>query len=394
MVAVFPYPASYPDPGSILIVRSRFRLTMGMAIGEEGNRMLIAGVHAAVLVPRDSQGELDEAALARELGFLVDSGIRNLVFNGATGEYCLSAPWDVERCLQIAKATLPGEVSFLCGIGAAGLPETLMLGRMAIDSGSKALLLPMPHFFPYEQDDLAAFVRVVASELSAPILLYNLPNFTSELEIETIKRLILECENIIGIKDSGDSLAILRALTEARIGASRIIGNDALLSQALTEGVCDGVVSGVACVLPELIQALFTCSPSSTEFRAATAHVAEFISRIDVLPVPWGLKAIAEARGIFDATYLQATSARRAKQIDELRAWFHGWSWNLARQDQILQSTGAGRIDQSAGDLKSDRRTPQRSAEDVQKGVAGEIRVRSSPEPGDFQGTYPWAKET
>jgi hypothetical protein len=51
----------------------------------------------------------------------------------------------------------------------------------------------------------------------------------------------------------------------------------------------------------------------------------EFIAKIDVLPCPWGLKAIAEARGIAPATYHQPVSERRAKQISDLQAWLKGW---------------------------------------------------------------------
>lgn len=289
----------------------------------------IGGVYAAVLVPRDARGDLDERALDRHLNYLVARGVTNFVFNGATGEYCLASPEDLKRCLQVAKSLLPPVANFLCGIGSAGLKGALALGELSIEAGAQGLLVPMPHFFRYAQGDLAAFVRAVAAALPAPVLLYNLPQFNTGLEASTVLDLLRECENVVGIKDSSGSLDILRAIRQAGIAASCICGNDDVLPQALAEGVCTGVVSGVACVIPELIQALFLESPESPGFQKIAVQLREFVARIDALPCPWGLKAIAEVRGISSATYHQPVSAQRAKQIHELQVWCEEWLSSL-----------------------------------------------------------------
>lgn len=289
------------------------------------NRKLIHGLHAAVLTPRDAQGKLCEAALRRQVEFLLAHGIRKFAFNGATGEYCLTSTEELRQILCIAKAALPSDATFLCGVGCAGFPGALARARVAIEAGAQALLLPMPYFFPYSQGDLAEFVCRLAAELPAPILLYNLPVFTSRLEAETITTLLEKCDNVIGIKDSSGSLTNLRALTQDGYDVSRIVGSDGVLAQALAEGVCDGVVSGVACVLPEVIQALFAHRPADEAFHTASRQLAEFLAKIGPLPVPWGLKAIAEARGINGAAYQQPVSSRRAAQISQIQSWFSGW---------------------------------------------------------------------
>jgi len=286
---------------------------------------LIHGVYAAALSPRDKHGDLDEAALARQLEFLLSSGIRNFALNGATGEYCSTSLSELKRSLHVAKIILPADANFLCGVGAGRLRDTLELGRAGMEAGAQGMLVPMPYFFPYAQNDLSAFVRAVATELPVPMLLYNLPQFTSGLEATTVITLIKECGNIIGIKDSSGSLEILRALTSEGIACSRIMGNDGVLAQALTAGICDGVVSGVACVLPEVIQPLFSNRTGSAPFRASTKRLKEFIARIDLLPAPWGLKAIAEARGIAAAVYPMSLSTERARQIRDLQEWFKEW---------------------------------------------------------------------
>jgi 4-hydroxy-tetrahydrodipicolinate synthase len=104
-----------------------------------------------------------------------------------------------------------------------------------------------------------------------------------------------------------------------------------VLAQALAENVCDGVVSGVACVLPEVIQALFANRNGDEGFQIAASQLSQFIAKIDALPVPWGLKAIAEARGIAPAAYLQGVSTQRARQVDRIQSWFEGWIQDVER---------------------------------------------------------------
>jgi 4-hydroxy-tetrahydrodipicolinate synthase len=282
--------------------------------------MIVQGVYAAVLIPRLPDGELDTSGFRAILQFLGGKGLAKIVVNGATGEYCLTTAPELAGMLTICRETLPG-ATVLCSIGAAGLAGSLELGRIAIDRGARALLLPMPHFFPYSQDDLHAFCAAVAARLDAPILLYNLPRFTTPLTLETVRGLIDGVPNIIGIKDSGGSLALLGGLGS---GACRIVGDDSVLVAALDAGVSDGVVSGVAGVLPELITFLFD-RRNSPAYPQAVELLDELVRHLSAFPVPWGLKLIAECREITPAWFSQPLSAARTAQANQFRAWFPGW---------------------------------------------------------------------
>lgn len=286
---------------------------------------LIHGVFAAVLLSRSKDGSLVEPALVNQLEFLLSSGIRSFAFNGATSEYCQTTPAELRRCLEIARSVLPSDTAVLCGVGTACLRDSLILGDIAVQAGVHGLLVPAPHFFPYTQSDLIAFVETLAVQLPLPQLLYNLPQFTTGFEPATTLDLVHRCSNIIGVKDSSGSLDTIRLLTQEATSATRIIGNDSVLAQGLKENVCDGVVSGVACVLPEVIQTLFAHPSSAPSFTAAADHLREFIAHIDVLPTPWGLKVIAEERGITQAIYPFPLSHEREQQISSIREWFRHW---------------------------------------------------------------------
>jgi 4-hydroxy-tetrahydrodipicolinate synthase len=159
------------------------------------------------------------------------------------------------------------------------------------------------------------------------VLLYNLPQFTSGLEKETVQTLITEVPNIIGIKDSGGSLDILRHLSEQGVDACRIVGDDSVLSAALRAKVLDGVISGVACAVPELTLALFNRGEQdgSAEFAEATKALDELIAQLGGFPTPWGLKWVAQARGILQATFPLPNSPARMAQGREFERWFQAW---------------------------------------------------------------------
>jgi 4-hydroxy-tetrahydrodipicolinate synthase len=286
---------------------------------------LLNGVSAAVLTPRTDTDSVAENQFRHNLYFLLARGIRSFALNGATGEFCLTSPAQLERILANASPITDFDGQFVVGIGTPGYTTSVELGRMAADAGAKAVLLPMPYFFPYEQADLRAFVTRVADALSIPVLLYNLPQFTSAIAPQTSLQLIREHENIAGIKDSSGSLETLRLLTAEGVDCCRIVGSDGALGRALKEGVCDGVVSGVACVLPELIQRVFAAgvsAPGSVEFRAANDHLEALIEEINVLPVPWGLKVVSEERQLGPAKFALPIAPERQLQIAQLRTWF------------------------------------------------------------------------
>jgi 4-hydroxy-tetrahydrodipicolinate synthase len=290
------------------------------------NEKKVSGVCAAVLTPRKPDDSVDVAALSRLIRFLLAKGISSFAVNGATGEFPITRPEHLQAMLATAQEGADADATILCGVGAPGIVMTRELVGIAERGGASVLLLPMPYFFRYQQKDLDAFCREVAKSTDLPILLYNLPQFSTGIEVETARRLIEKVPNIIGIKDSGGSLEILRDLTQTGMDACRIVGNDTVLRPALSEGVCDGVISGIACVLPELILGLYGQGKRAAwaEFDDSWRLLREIANQLDSVPTPWALKWIAEARGILVATFSQPLGEERQRGA-QIKQWFGEW---------------------------------------------------------------------
>jgi 4-hydroxy-tetrahydrodipicolinate synthase len=283
-----------------------------------------SGVYAALLTPRNSVGELDLASFRAQLAAPCADKLAGYAVNGATGEFTISTVHELSELVMTTRDAAPS-AQILCGIGAGDVRCTVARGHAATDAGADAVLLPMPAFFPYRQDDLRAFSIAVASELSIPVLLYNLPQFTTGLEVDTVLSLLATDSNIVGIKDSSGSLDIVRAMTEAKVSGARIIGNDSALCDAMEQRLCDGVVSGVACTLPELITSLFATEGQGEEFTRYKDLLNEFIEQLGALPTPWGLKVTSAVRGFSRESYPFPLSSERTEEAAMLRGWFVDW---------------------------------------------------------------------
>lgn len=289
----------------------------------------VSGVLAALVTPIDDDGRVDLATFDRVIDFVTERGVDGVVIGGGTAEYPNFELEDRARLAAHAVRRMTGRGWVITCVGASSIHSTLRLARSAADCGSDALLIPMPHFFRYEQQDLAAFCERVCAFVSAPCLLYNLPSFTNALSLETALHLLETIPNLVGMKDSSGEKENLEPLAHARDkhGFSLFVGDDDLLLKALQAG-WDGVVSGIACFVPELIAAIYRSHKAGNagQARAYQAALDELIEQVVRLPIPWGVRVGLAARGIPNGPMHLPPSRERRGQMDGLFRWLSGWA--------------------------------------------------------------------
>jgi 4-hydroxy-tetrahydrodipicolinate synthase len=289
----------------------------------------LSGVFTALITPIDDLGGIDLAAFERVLEFVVERGVDGVVIGGGTAEYPHFEVQDRAALASLAVRRMRGRAKVVTCVGTSSIHSTLRLAQCAADSGSDALLLPMPHFFHYDQRDLAAYCAKVCESVSAPFLLYNLPGFTNGLEVPTAIHLLQSVPNLIGMKDSSGETKNLDPLGQARKnrGFSLFVGDDNLLLGALQAG-WDGVVSGIGCFVPELIVAVYQNFRQGDLERAAAYQVVldEVIEHVVRLPIPWGVRVGLGARGIPNGPMHVPPSPARLQEMEELREWAGVWA--------------------------------------------------------------------
>jgi 4-hydroxy-tetrahydrodipicolinate synthase len=290
--------------------------------------MRLSGLYPALATPVTSDGSVDFATLDHLSDFLLERGVDGLCVGGATAEYPRFEQAERLAILRRVARRAPREATLLAAIGASSVPRVLELGRAAFESGYRAVLLPMPMFFRYQQVDLAAYCSFVASTLGGPCLLYDLPIFTNPIEPETTLSLLASEPHIVGIKDSSGHVENLLRFAEARGDHdwTLLVGDDRY-GLASAEAGWDGAISGIACCCPELLVALHESARRGDleQARRCQGLVDELITHLSAIPTPWGVRVALRARGIDTGPLPLPIPSDRAVQIARLEAWVAAW---------------------------------------------------------------------
>ena len=130
---------------------------------------------------------------------------------------------------------------------------------------------------------------------------------------------MLQTGMFAGIKDSGGDWADLETLAAARAvnPFDLFTGSDRIYTRARQVGVT-GIISGIACALPELLVAV------EKESRL-DARLQEFIAKIETLPAPVGIREAVGLRGIAPGPHAAPLGEVGLKTLAEFREWFKGW---------------------------------------------------------------------
>jgi len=287
----------------------------------------IQGITIPLVTPRSAGCRPDLDALKELIDFVVSRGVSSISIGSTTGEFVHYSLEQRRQMLACAAAHHRGPL--IAGIAHSTLEGALELAAAAEGAGASALLVMPPHFFRYGQGEVREFfLRFVDSApLGIPILLYNIPAFANEISCATACEL-LGSGRFAGIKDSSGSWESFLQLKEARDRHrfTLLVGNDRIFTRARTLGA-DGVVSGVACALPELLVTLERAILAGARDRAAALdqRLLEFIDWIDRFPAPMGIRFALAERGLRPGPEAVPLSQDLGKLAEEFRGWFRQW---------------------------------------------------------------------
>lgn len=294
----------------------------------------VLGAMAAVIAPRREEGHTIDISQALDIvDFVNERGVKGVAVLGATGEFI---HYDVEERMRLAQmAVRRSRTSVIVNVSHSTLEGAVVLARQATEVGATALLLMPPHFFRHSQEGIIAYYDAFARQTAglAPTLLYNLPFFTTGMEAATACA-ILETGQFAGIKDSSGNTEIFDAVhaLRQRIPFRHLLGNDRLLASHRAKA--DGVISGCACGIPELIVAIDRAATRGDAEALARrgALLDSFIEHIDPFPTPFGIQLTMAARGFKKAAPALPIGPTAQRKADAFAEWFRGFE--LAMKDE------------------------------------------------------------
>jgi dihydrodipicolinate synthase/N-acetylneuraminate lyase len=276
----------------------------------------LAGVFASCITPRRiGSQDPDFSGLLDLLDFLAEGGVTGVSLFDQTGEFLNYSFAERQRLLYLGAKR--SRVPLLCGVSHSTFDGALQLADEAISSGADGLMIMAPYFYRYSQRELETFFVEFARETgdAVPILIQNLPEATSTLEFDLMRRLI-ETGRFAGINDSSGDWNLFESLIQLKrqMPFALLAGSDRLAARALREGA-DGIVSAAACAVPDLM----------TRLPQASNVLTDFLDRSEKFPFPVAIKRAVEIRGQKSAPPLTPLAPENEAALNEFSAWFKGW---------------------------------------------------------------------
>ena len=256
---------------------------------------MFQGSMVALVTPMQSDGSVDDAALAQLIEFHVKNGTDAIIAVGTTGE---SATLDEhEHCILVKRIVelVAGRVPVIAGTGANSTTEAITLTRCAKEAGADACLLVTPYYNKPTQEGLYLHHKEIAKAVDIPQILYNVPGRTAvDMLPETIERLS-KISNIVGVKEAtGDVTRITDIINRCGADFDVYSGDDATAMEAILLGA-NGDISVTANLVPAEMHEMCMAALNGEREKASAINESllglheKLFLEANPIPVKWAL---------------------------------------------------------------------------------------------------------
>lgn len=297
--------------------------------------MNIQGIIPPLVTPLAERDTLDTPGLGRLVEHQLAGGIDGLFVLGTTGEGPSLSEFLRREMIAETNRLVAGKVPIFVGITDTSLVDAVHLAQFAQQHGAAAVVAAPPFYFPAGQTELQHWFMELAESLPLPLLLYNMPSCVNiSIEPETLGVLI-QHENIVGLKDSSGNLDYFaKALAVAKQQSREwpvLMGPEALLVEAMKLGGAGGVTGGA-----NLYPALF-----ADLFAAIQADDTDTVARLQAIVVELqalygfgkygssylkGLKCAMELNGICSGLLAAPFDVFKAPERAGVEQWLKAFS--------------------------------------------------------------------
>ncbi len=243
----------------------------------------LRGSICPVVTPFTESGAIDEKAFIELINWQIDSGSHGISVTGTSGEPSSLTIAERKRVMELAKETIAGRVFFAPGTGSTNHDETMELTKYAEEIGADAAMVIVPYYNKPNQEALYQHFKTVADSVTTPIIIYNIPGRAAvNMEVGTMKRLVENCPNIIGVKEANkDFEHVNRVLLNCGRDFLLFSGIELLCYPMLAIGGA-GFISATANVEPTKVAELYNAWEAGDVAKAQDLHF-ELMPLNDVL---------------------------------------------------------------------------------------------------------------
>ncbi len=252
---------------------------------------------------------IDYNKLSQLVDWHLKNGTDGIVVLGTTGESPTVSELEREKIITQVVAQVSGRIPVIVGTGTNSTTSSIALTQQALGLGADAALIVTPYYNKPNQQGLVDHYSTIASQVSIPIILYNVPCWTGcDLLAESVVTLS-KISNIVARKEATGDLERARVLREENLPLDLLSGDDITACEFMLLGG-KGVISVTANVAPKLMKAMCKVALEGQTGEAkklnkplVALHKSLFIDS-NPIPVKW---AMAHMGLIHDALRLPLT---------------------------------------------------------------------------------------
>ena len=210
---------------------------------------IFKGSGVAIITPFNERG-VDLKKLEELVEWHIKSMTDAIIVCGTTGEASTMTEQERKETIKFVVDVVNKRIPVIAGTGSNNTAASISMSKWAEKIGVDGLLVITPYYNKTTQKGLVEHFKAIASSVTAPIIIYNVPSRTGlNINPHTLLKLC-EVENIVAVKEaSGDisQIALIKALCGDRLDIYS--GNDDQVIPILSLGAI-GVISVIANIIP------------------------------------------------------------------------------------------------------------------------------------------------
>ncbi|MHB1406686.1 MAG: dihydrodipicolinate synthase family protein [Desulfitobacteriaceae bacterium] len=284
------------------------------------------GVNVAMLTPFDSRGQLNERTLRQLVEFAIQKGVNGLFPISSIGEFVHLSFEEKVRMMEIVTDQAQGRVAVMPGAADSFAEGSVHLAQEAKRLGCEAVVICPPYYYPISQEMLERHFETVSEAVDIPIILYNIPMFSSPISNDVVKRLSRRA-NIVGMKDSSGSMVEnMHYMDKIRVAGTAekfnfLTGREDSFFPALMAGA-KGCMVASAAIIPEIIVGIYQAFLAKDYDKAREAQYSflQLLRAMNAAPFPLGFKTALEVRGFYMGSFRQPLSEAESYNLRLVRS--------------------------------------------------------------------------
>ena len=280
------------------------------------------GCGTALVTPFRKDLSLDEETMRKLVRRQIAAGITFLVPCGTTGESPTLSREEHLRVVAITLEEAKGKVPVLAGAGGYDTHHVIEMAREAERMGADGILSVTPYYNKPTQEGLYHHFKAIASAISLPIILYNVPPRTNvNIDPATVRRLS-EIGNIIGVKEASGSISQITQVIQQVPGDFLVLSGDDALTLPIAAMGGRGIISVASNEIPaEMTKLAQLCLAG--DFAEARATQRKWlplmeINFIETNPAP--VKAAMAEMGLLEPVFRLPLVPPRTENLAKIRA--------------------------------------------------------------------------